>query len=60
MFKFLILLLFTFSLNLKMDGINDYYFGHMKRLMDDIFLLNVKEKNSIFHFFHLLKNPTYL
>ena len=58
MFKFLILLLFTFSLNLKMDGINDYYFGHMKRLMDDIFLLNVKEGEEFYiSLFSFTKEP---
>ena len=58
MFKFLILLLFTFSLNLKMDGINEYYFGHMKRLMDDIYLLNVKEGEEFYiSLFSFTKEP---
>ena len=49
MSKLLILLLFTFVLNLKMeDGITVYQISDMKKIMDNIYELNVKEGEEFY------------
>ena len=49
MSKILILLLFTFVLNLKMeDGITVYQISDMKKIMDNIYELNVKEGEEFY------------
>ena len=49
MSKILILLLFTFVLNLKMeDGITVYQISDMKKIMDNVYELNVKEGEEFY------------